>query len=167
MYFSIVSTPVCHDVKRKTFNAYDYQKADTQSLCSFLLDHDFSEFYKSLDIEYLWSYLKCTIHEAVSWFVPRVKINSKNLPKWFTSEITHIISKIQYLRCKLRIKPFINIKTKVAEKVERLQHNISTAKVVWVRKIVDKFAGSSNNKIYSYIRSLSKKTIYTQRKPQH
>ena len=44
VYFSIVSTPVCHDVNHKTFYAYDYQKGDTQSLCSFLLDHAFSEF---------------------------------------------------------------------------------------------------------------------------
>lgn len=80
VFFSINSFCPCTG-HFKSFSVYDYSKADTQGMTDCLLDHGFSPFFCSFDVKYLWSYLKDLLNYAISIFVPRVKISSKNYPK--------------------------------------------------------------------------------------
>ena len=59
----------------------DYRQADFDAISSFLLDYDFSSYYKSYDIQFLWGYLKDTILSSISLFTPAVKKRSHCYPQ--------------------------------------------------------------------------------------
>ena len=101
----------------------NYNKANFEDMCNFLLDHDFSEFYESDNIDDLWFYLKNTITDAVDKFVPTVRISNNNFPKWFTPDIKHHINKLRYFRRKDRFKSTTQSKSKI-----RLEEELSSQK---------------------------------------
>ena len=72
----------------------DYRRADFDGISCFLLDHDFSSYYKSYDIEFLWRYLIDTILSSISLFTPAVKKRFHYYPQWFTSSIKHQLHKV-------------------------------------------------------------------------
>ena len=53
--------------------SFDFSKADFASISSFLLDYEFSFFYQSTDIEFLWQSLRDIIHHSISLFTPQVR----------------------------------------------------------------------------------------------
>ena len=135
----------------------NYNKANFEDMCNFLLDHDFSEFYESDNIDDLWFYIKNTITDAVDKFVPTVCISNNNFPKWFTPDIKHHINKLRYFRRKDRSKSTTQSKSKIRLE-ELLQSEISEARSRWEEKLVNNFASSDSNKIFSYLRSLGRST---------
>ena len=64
-----------------------YTKADWDGLCSHLHDTDFSMCFQSNDIEFVWSTVKSIIHETMSRYIPKVKLNTSCNPPWFNSSI--------------------------------------------------------------------------------
>ena len=83
----------------------DYSKVDFEGMCSFLLDHDFSDYLVSNNIDELWLYFKLLLHEAVDLFVPKARVSLHNSPKWFTPEIRHAINKLRFRRRKFMKNP--------------------------------------------------------------
>ncbi len=148
--FSFMTTRPCDLAK-----SYDYSKADFDGMCSFLLDHEFSDFYQSANIDELWFQLKSILQEAVVNYVPLVRISNSNTPKWFNSEIRHHINRLRYRRRQFRIKPSNAARSTLDFEEKILQEKINKARSTWERNLVDEFAGSSNHKIYTHIRSLS------------
>ena len=82
---------------------FDYNNADHEGLCDYLLDSDFSVCLLSESIEQVWSFIKNTILEAMNLFIPKVK--AKVHPKWFNSEIRHTIKCLRTLRRKCSLHP--------------------------------------------------------------
>ena len=83
----------------------NYKKADFDNMSSFLLDHDFSSYYQSSDIEFLWHYIKDTILSSISLYTPVIKKRSHPQPPWFTSSIQHQLHKVHSLRNKCKHNP--------------------------------------------------------------
>ena len=156
VHFSITYTGQHTPTKSKYSYVFDYTKADFTGMCSFFLDHDFSDFLQSENIEELWFYLKSLLQEAVSRYVPQVRISNGNMPKWFTPEIRHCINKLRYRRRKYRSNPSDTIRTSIATDERVLQDKINVAKSYWEKKLVEEFAGSGNHRIYNYIRSITR-----------
>jgi hypothetical protein len=113
----------------------DYKKADFNSINSSLLDHDFSPFYQSNDIEFLWQYLKDTLLPLVSLYTPVVRKHSHTYPKWFNSSIKHQLHKVHSLRKKHKRHPS-SFNTQCLSSAEStLQSDISTASTVFESRL--------------------------------
>ena len=64
----------CHcdilpSISCKSSYVFDFSKTDFDSICSYLLDVDFSVCFESNDIEFIWCKLKSFIFEAMSLYV--------------------------------------------------------------------------------------------------
>lgn len=138
------------------FYTFDYSKADFAAMSSFMLAHDFSDSLQTQNIDELWFYIKSIILEGVNKFVPRVRIRSKNMPKWFTAEIKHRIDKLRYRRRKHFKKPTSHSMSIISEIERVLQEDIMEARSGWECQLVKDFAGHKNYQIFNHIRSLSR-----------
>ena len=79
-------------------NAFNFAKCDWNAMLSFLSSYDFTSFYSSCDIEFLWSYLKQAILEATLFSTPRTSKRSYERPKRYTSDLKHQLNCIYSLR---------------------------------------------------------------------
>ena len=80
-YFSsdhfIVSFRLCNKIPTlscKPRYVFDFGKADLDSLCSYLLDVDFSVCFLSKDIEFIWCTIKSFIYDAMVLYIPKVRL---------------------------------------------------------------------------------------------
>ena len=64
----------------------DYKRADFDNISFSLMNHDFSSYYQSTDIEFLWDYVKSTILSSISLYTPVFK---KDLTTIILSGSTH------------------------------------------------------------------------------
>ena len=54
------------------------------------------------DIELIWPSLKEEIFRVCELFIPQIKVSTLKLPKWFNSEIKHLLSRMHTLKRKLK-----------------------------------------------------------------
>ena len=89
----------------------NYIKADYQGMCDYLLDWDFSECFKSNNVEEIWSLIKSAIHAAISQFVPvsRTSRRQGHLPKWFDSSLRYDLKRLRTLRRKCSTRPISHL----------------------------------------------------------
>ena len=125
-------------------------------MSSFLLDHDFSSYYQSSDIEFLWHYIKDIILSFISLYTPVIKKRSHHQPPWFTSSIWHQLHRVHSLRTKCKHNPSPHNASILSAAESTLHTDISTARVAFESLLVDTFAYSKDSKIYDYIRIFSK-----------
>ena len=130
----------------------DFAKCNYDAMVDHLLDIDFSDYFSSHNIEYLWSFLKNILKDSIASFVPKVRRSSQKFPKWFTGQIRHHLNQLRSLRRKARVTKDHSAKLSSSEAM--LQEEISIARSNYEAALVDKFAFSNDNTIYSYIRSL-------------
>ena len=155
VYFTI-SNSLPHPTKSPKFSLVpDYSKADYEGMCLYLLDHDFSDYLQSENIDELCLYLKSLLKETVDMFVPKVRVSYKNSPKWFTPEIRHGINKLRHLKRRYKQHPSSNLQRVIIDKENLIQEEINTARADWEEKLVAESAGFSSHKIYKHIRNLS------------
>ena len=69
---------------------FDFPKADYEGLCSFLIDYDFSLLLSSNNVEFIWCFLKNSIHTAMNFYIPKVRLRKHQYPQWFTPELRHL-----------------------------------------------------------------------------
>ena len=62
---------------------FDFSNADYESMSTFLLESDFSVIIGCTNIEFVWSYIKSLLYEAMSLYIPRILIKRRQGPKWF------------------------------------------------------------------------------------
>ena len=146
-----------HNVHLKTHSAYaasssfrvflDYRQADFDGISSFLLDYDFSSYYKSYDIEFLWGYLKDTILSSIYLFAPADKKRSHCYPQWFTSLVRHQLHKVHSQRKKWRINPTPQNTSCLSAAESFLHTEISNTRTAFESSLVEAFAFS---KFYVY-----------------
>ena len=53
---------------------FDFSKAYYDSICSFLLDVDFSVCLQSNDIEFIWTMIKSSVYYAMCLFIPKTSM---------------------------------------------------------------------------------------------
>ena len=89
-------------------------------------------------------------------FIPFTKFHPHQHPLWFTSEIRHHIKCLHTLRRKFRLHPSDQIAAKVKSLEVLVQEKITSAKNSYESSLINDFALADNNKIYSYIRNITK-----------
>ena len=94
--------------------AFNFAKCDWNTMLTFLSSYDFTLFYSSHDIEFLWSCLKQAILVATQFSTPRISRRSHERPQWFTSDLKHQLNCIHSLRRRQSKNPSPNLKDKLA-----------------------------------------------------
>ena len=102
----------------------------------------------------MWCYISELIKDGIKQFVPTVRVNRYNQPKWFNSSIRHNINRVRTLRRKYNKHPSEQNKIKLENNETQLQAEISNAKADYESTLISNFS-YSNSKIYKYIRSLT------------
>ena len=126
----------------------------------YLLDYAFTSLLHINDLDLLWSKLKQVILDAVSLFVPKIKIKSSPQPRWFTSEIRHNLNIVHTLRRKHRKNPTSTNCDKLSSAESNLQNLMSKVKSEYEDHLVSSFAHSDSSKIYKYIQSHSRNSTF-------
>ena len=130
---------------------FDYKRANYEGLCDFLLDVDFSYYLQSVSVDQVWSFLKATISRGMNLFIPKVRITITNHPKWFNSEIRHVIKCLRTQRRKCTVRPTPNNFSNLQSLESRLSGLITSAKTHFEQTL----CSQSSTEIFSYIKSLS------------
>jgi len=60
-----------------------YSKGDYEGLNNFLCSADFSTCFPTNDVEFIWFFIKYALNDAMSNFIPKIKLNSAHQPKYF------------------------------------------------------------------------------------
>ena len=133
--------------------AFDFCKADFNSITCFLLDYDFSHIFSSNDIEFIWSFIRSSIYEAMSLYIPRVLIMCHKDPKWYDSDIRHNLKCIRTLKRKDRkSQPSPMRRNKIKDLQHYVQSKLLHAKTNFENNLIISRTSSS---VFSYIRSVS------------
>ena len=146
--------------KSKTHYILNYSKADWSGLAQYLFDFDFSHLYNISNLNSLWCQLKQIIHDSAILFIPKIKVRSSHNPVWFTPTIRHHLHIIHSLRKTCRKRPTPSNNSKLASAESRLQTLMTQAKSDFENHLITSFAHNNSNKIYSYIRSLSRHSSF-------
>ena len=89
-HFPITFTLNCsfNSTPHSSSSSFQFHKGDYTGLQDHLLDTDFSPYFSSVDIDFLWDHLKSTILEACHKFIPMASCSTR-YPRWFTGNIRH------------------------------------------------------------------------------
>ena len=117
---------------------------------------DFSFCSQSHNVEAVWLYIEDVINTAMRLYIPYTKFCSHQNPPWFTSDIRHHIKCLRTLRRKFRLHPSDEMAAKVKSLEILLQEKIRLAKNSFESSLINDFALANSNKIYSYIRNITK-----------
>ena len=109
---------------------------------------------ESDNIEHVWCYISELIKDGIKQFIPTVRVNRYNQPKWSNSSIRHNINRVRTRRHKYNKHPSEQNKLKLENNETLLQAEISNAKADYESTLISNFS-YSNSKIYKYIRSLT------------
>ena len=134
--------------KKSCKYVFDYSKADYECLCDYLLDTDFSDCFHCCNVEDAWSHIKHAILNAMHLHIPKVKIKSFNHPKWYNSEIRHLIKCIRTLRRKCKSHSTSHNISKLQSLETQLQNKMLFAKSTYEKNLVTTFSRTNTSKIF-------------------
>ena len=140
---------------------FQFHKGDYVGLQDYLLDVDFSFFFESLDIEFLWENLKNLILDACRKFIP-IASCSNRYPQWFNGNIRHKLNIARSLPKKGKKQPSVVTSSTLQRLEMDLQRDILNAKKEFESDLVHKFAFDNNPRLFQYI----KKSLKEQSLPQ-
>lgn len=156
--FSILSS-VSSSKRHPLLPVFIWQKGDYAYMNDFISSYDFSSFYSSSDINYLWATLRSVIKEAINQFVPLVNKQAKKYPVWYTSKVKHKINCLKSLRRKASVSPTVHNILFLKSAESSLVSDLSLAKTEFEANLVHKCAFNNNNQIYKYIQSYTKQSV--------
>ena len=115
----------------------DYSKADWEGLCLHLLEVDFSSCYRSVNIEYVWSYIYFfkAILNSLPMFVPTFRIHSKQRPKWITPCLQHQLNSLYSLRRRMLGRQDPTVCTRLERVKQHLYEELMIAKTAYESKL--------------------------------
>ena len=157
-HYIISFSPLCcklpaHHCKPRY--VFDFAKADLVSLCSYLMDVDFSPCFESNDIEFIWFTINSFIYEAMLLYIPKVCLRSRQGPEWFKSNIRHRLNCFCTLRRKYNSHPTLHTLLKIKSLKDHLQTETSSAKSAFESNLLKSLQSNDCTKVYSYIRSVT------------
>ena len=138
--------PVSSDT-HPSIQSFQYHRGDYEGL---LLSFDFSSFFDSEDIDFLWERLKCVIYNACETFIPKSS-RSNQYSRWFTGNIKHHIHLTHSLRKKAKNNPSVENVTYLEHSEVSLQGAISSARNQYEADLVNGCAFGDNRRIFQYI----------------
>ena len=139
--------------KPKPKYVFNFSKADYDSICSFLLDVDFSVCLQSSNIEFIWAMISSFLHHAMYLYIPKTSIRSR--PKWFDSSIRHQINCLKTLRRKHKSHPSPSKSSKINLLEQQLHLRISSAKSEFESKLLLALHSNGMSKVFKYNRNVT------------
>ena len=138
---------------------YIYRKGVCDGFNQFIFSTDLSSFYESTDIEFKWLFLKSLILRGCELYIPKMKPNrNDSLPKWLNRDTKSLLRKVRLLRKKVHSSPTVNnvMSLKISE--QQLSDTLTSSKLAYESKLVHDSAANDNNRIYKYIRKITKQS---------
>ena len=157
-YFSsdhfIVSFRLCNKIPilcSKPRYVFDFPKPDLNSVflsfgCGFLC------LFLSKDIEFIWCSITTFIYDAMLLYIPKVRLRSRQGPKWSDSNIRHQLKCLRTMRRKYKTHPTPIKLWKIKSLEVELQSSISSAKAIFESNLLASLQSNDSYKIFSYIR---------------
>jgi len=108
------------------------------------------------DVETAWAIIKSVVYEAMTLFIPKFQLRSKQYPKWFTKDLRHQLKCLHTLRRTCKRSPTNHNTTRLKLAEDSFQHNAAEAKSSYEAELITNFACTSNPAIYHHIRSFTK-----------
>ena len=157
----LITFNTCHECMTsmsvtKDREVFDYAKGDYSSLNEYLLSCDFTALYNLIDIEEIWSILKHHILTGMNFFIPKVKLRSRQFPVWFTPDLRHLIKCLHTLQRKYTNHPTSNNFQKLVKAQNFFQDASKAAKSDYEQSLIHNFAMNRDPKIYQYIKQFTK-----------
>ena len=134
--------------RSKSCFVYNFSKADFNIMADYLLDCTFEPCFSSFDVEFVWSYIKCTIYQAMDLFIRKVRLRTNNSSKWFNATIRHKLNCIHHLRKQAKHHSSVRNQQRLDQSELELQDVMKIAKSEYEFKKLQN--------IYEYIKSLRK-----------
>jgi len=136
-------------------HVYDYSKANFPEINSYIFNSIILNYLHFCDVETSWVIIKSVIYEAMTLFIPKFRVYSKQYPKWFTKELCHQIKCLHTLRRNYKQSPSDHNATRLNQAENWFQINVDTAKSNYEANLINNFVSTSNPAIYRHIRSCS------------
>ena len=136
--------------------AYDYSKADFTEMNAYIFNSVIINCLFSTDVATVWSIIKSTILEAMTLFIPRFLIRSKQYPKWFTGDLRHQLKCLHTLRRTYKRSPSDRNKIRLIQAEDLFQQSVAEAKSNFEAALITDYACHSSPAIYHYIRNFTK-----------
>ena len=122
------------------YYAFDFPNVDIDSILHHPLSNsELMSCFLYTDVEDVWNIIKSSILSNMHKFIPKYRLKSHSSPKWFTSEIRHLLNCLKSLR---KFKDINYILHRIILivlnllKACNLQHKISIAKVDYACKLL-------------------------------
>ena len=117
---------------------------------------DFTDCFLSDSIEHVWSVIKNLILNGMHLHIPTVKLRKQCYPKWFDSELRHLLNCLHTLTRKCHHHPTPHILSKLRALESDLQLKLIAAKTSFETKLIQGASPKDNSKIFKYIRYVSR-----------
>jgi len=105
----LISFEICHDAHNQSRSnpkyIYDYSKVDYTGLFHYLSTSNIYSCLQFDEVETVWTIINQTLHQAIDLFIPKVRIRTKQYPKWFNSQLIHEANCLWTLRKKYSLSP--------------------------------------------------------------
>ena len=159
--FSLLDIKTYTSHQLRPLNFFNYAKADYHGMCDFLLDWDFSSCFDSLDIDVIWSGIKCAICMAISKCVPFVTTSCRHshLPKWFDSNIRHNLECMRTFSRQCASNPSPHSRKRLSDLESVLKDKITKAKSAYESNLVLDYVKKKPSKLYDHIRTITNHSL--------
>ena len=106
------------------------------------------------DVESVWNIIKSVVLSSMHQYIPKYRIKNRKSPRWFTSEIRHLLNCLRSLRKKYKTHPTQNNLNHLKSAESHLQQKISNAKTDYEQTLVN---SCSNNmsKLFQHVNSIT------------
>ena len=138
-----------------TYQLYDFNRADLESLDRYLLDHDLIPLHiaSSNNIDLLWTKFLNEVSKGCKLYIPTIRVSSSPSPRWFNPEIRDMLNQARTLRRSLRRKHTGSKEAKLAMLESSLEVTILQSKQDYEVSIIEAFS-SNPKKLYNHLKML-------------
>ena len=154
--FNILLSKSSNNLKNpERYYAFDFLKADIDSILHHLSNSELRSCFLYTDVEDIWNIIKSSILSSMHKYIPKYRLKSHSSPKWFTSEIRHLLNCLKSLRKRFKLYPTQNNLNHLKSAESNLQHKISKTKADYEQAFVNN-CSSDQSKLYQYINSITR-----------
>ena len=155
----LISCEICQDTSCHSSTTsnyiYDYPKADYSGLCQYLFSSNIYSCLQFNDVEIVWNIIKEALFKAIELFVPKVKVRTKQYPKWFTPQLIHEANCLRTLRKKYTLSPTAHNLNRLTTAGNLFNDKVESAKVTYETNLIESLLSQSNPAVYRYLRSIT------------
>ena len=107
------------------------------------------------EVETVWTIINQTLNQAIDLLVPKVRIRTKQYPKWFNSQLIHEVNCLRTLRKKYSCSPTDHNLNRLTIAEKSFSSNSESAKVTYESNLIESLLSQSNPAVYRYLKSIT------------